>query len=112
MDAMMQNATPEQQQEIMARVEDMHVRDMRDMFNGLTKRCFQLCVSSFRGLELAKDEEQCVTNCVEKYIKSTSRIGTRFAEFQQAQNAAMQQQQQAEQQRAAGFGRAPGGARQ
>ena len=52
------------------------------MYNTLTERCFQTCVSSFRSKSLDKYETTCVENCAERYIKMTQRVGLRFAEDQ------------------------------
>jgi len=41
------------------------------MYNTLTERCFQTCISSFRSKSLDKHETSCVENCAERYIKMT-----------------------------------------
>lgn len=52
-------------------------------YNGLTKRCFNACVSDFTGRTLLGKEENCVKNCVEKYFVANQRISTRFQEQHQ-----------------------------
>jgi len=61
------------------------------MYNRLVERCFKECVTGFRSKTLEKGEAKCVEDCAGKYIKSTQRVGLRFAEHQAMQQATQQQ---------------------
>lgn len=58
------------------------------MYSNLVQRCFNDCVTDFTSKSLASKEEGCVMRCVDKFLKSSERLGERFQE----QNAAMAQQ--------------------
>lgn len=77
-----QNLPPHLQGEFMKSLEQMQIKDSLIMYNTLTERCFQTCISSFRSKSLDKKETSCVENCAERYIKMTQRVGLRFAEDQ------------------------------
>ncbi|CAM9586113.1 unnamed protein product [Chrysoparadoxa australica] len=55
-------------------------------------RCFNQCSRGFKSKHLDDKEGTCVSNCAEKFIKVTQRVGFRFSEHQAA-NAAAQQAQ-------------------
>lgn len=59
----------------------------QQMYSRLVQRCFDDCVNDFTTKSLVAREEGCVMRCVDKYLKSSERLGTRFQE----QNAAMMQ---------------------
>jgi len=90
MDAV-QNLPPYKQQEFMAHLEQMQLKDSLSMYNTLVERCFDSCVHSFRSKTLDKSEITCQEHCAGRYIKMTQRVGLRFAEHQ-----AMQQKKAAE----------------
>lgn len=56
------------------------------MYSKLVQRCFDDCVNDFTTKSLISREEGCVMRCVDKYLKGSERLGSRFQE----QNAAMQ----------------------
>jgi len=58
------------------------------MYSNLVQRCFNDCVSDFTSKSLLGREEGCVMRCVDKFLKSSERLGERFQE----QNAQMAQQ--------------------
>lgn len=89
MDAI-QNLPAHQQKEFIDRLEQMQMKDSLTMYSSLVHRCFNSCVYSFRSKTLDKSEASCVENCASRYVKSTQRVGLRFAEHQ-----AMQQQRAA-----------------
>lgn len=89
MDAI-QSLPPHQQKEFMERLEQMQMKDSLTMYTSLVHRCFNTCVYNFRSKTLDKNEASCVENCASRYVKSTQRVGLRFAEHQ-----AMQQQRAA-----------------
>ena len=81
----MEHASEADRQATMAKLEEMQVKDMLRMFNGLVERCFSECVSSFRSKALTGPEETCVNACAEKYLKHSARVGLRFGEITMAQ---------------------------
>lgn len=56
-------------------------------YSNLVQRCFDDCVNDFTTKTLHNKEEGCVMRCVDKFMKSTERLGQRFQE----QNASMMQ---------------------
>lgn len=58
------------------------------MYSNLVQRCFNDCVNDFTSKSLLGKEESCVMRCVDKFLKSSERLGERFQE----QNAQMAQQ--------------------
>ncbi|KAJ4824741.1 protein transporter tim9 [Turnera subulata] len=73
----------EDKQRMNSMIENLQLRDSLRMYNSLTERCFNDCVESFTRKSLQKQEETCVTRCVEKYMKHSMRVGMRFAELSQ-----------------------------
>ena len=61
--------------------------DRRQTYSTLVQRCFDDCVNDFTTKSLQSREEGCVLRCIDKYMKSTERLGIRFQE----QNAEMMQ---------------------
>lgn len=57
------------------------------LYSNTVQRCFDDCVRDFSTKSLQPREEGCVMRCVDKFMKSQERLGTRFQE----QNAAMAQ---------------------
>lgn len=60
---------------------------LHQMYSNLVQRCFNDCVTDFTTKSLLSKEEGCVMRCVDKFLKSSERLGERFQE----QNAAMAQ---------------------
>lgn len=56
-------------------------------YSNLVQRCFDDCVNDFTTKSLHQREEGCVMRCVDKFMKSSERLGQRFQE----QNAQMMQ---------------------
>lgn len=59
--------------------------ELLQMYSNLVQRCFNDCVNDFTSKSLASREEGCVMRCVDKFLKSSERLGERFQE----QNAQM-----------------------
>jgi len=57
------------------------------MYSNLVQKCFEHCVDDFSSAKVNSREEGCVMRCVDKFLKSSERLGQRFQE----QNAAMAQ---------------------
>lgn len=64
------------------------ITNAAQMYSNLVQRCFNDCVSDFTSKSLLGKEETCVNRCVDKFLKSSQRLGERFQE----QNAQMAQQ--------------------
>jgi len=56
---------------------------MQGMFNRISQKCFDRCVTSLRTSSLEKGEVACINNCSLKYKKGWDRINKRFAEQMQ-----------------------------
>mmetsp|Transcript_24099 Transcript_24099/g.33996 ORF Transcript_24099/g.33996 Transcript_24099/m.33996 type:complete len:135 (-) Transcript_24099:111-515(-) len=76
----MQTASPAEQEELMLAMNEMQVKDTQRMFNGLTERCFEKCVTNFRQRELAPKEKKCVNTCATKFMAAMTRMAMRYAE--------------------------------
>jgi len=50
----------------------------------IAHRCFDDCINDFTSKALSTKEETCVSRCVDKFIKTSDRLGQRFAEQNQA----------------------------
>lgn len=72
--------------EMMRSLETMQMRDSIKMYNNLVEVCFAECIRGFRSKSMDTKEETCVSNCADKYIKLTKRVGHRFAEHQATQS--------------------------
>lgn len=51
------------------------------LYNSLGQRCFSDCVNSFGRKALGKQEEICVRNCVDKFLKLSTITGHKFSDF-------------------------------
>ncbi|CAK4030577.1 Mitochondrial import inner membrane translocase subunit tim9 [Lecanosticta acicola] len=80
--------TQQEQRELQSRVERKQMKDFMNLYSNLVQRCFNDCVNDFTSKSLASKEEGCVMRCVDKFLKSSERLGERFQE----QNALMAQQ--------------------
>lgn len=80
------------------------------MYNNLVENCFDKCVmtdwygvslellilcaanvlQNFNSKQLAEPESKCLTQCAEKFMKLTQRVGFRFSEFQALKEQASQ----------------------
>ncbi|SMQ45821.1 unnamed protein product [Zymoseptoria tritici ST99CH_3D7] len=77
-----------EQRELQSRTERKQMKDFMNMYSNLVQRCFNDCVNDFSSKSLQSKEEGCVMRCVDKFLKSSERLGERFQE----QNAQMAQQ--------------------
>jgi import inner membrane translocase subunit TIM9 len=77
------NRLPEYQKaEFMKHLEEQQVKDSLRMYNNLVESCFDKCVTSFRSKQLEEGEAKCMTQCTEKFLKLTQRVGFRYNEYQ------------------------------
>ncbi|KAI4153877.1 MAG: hypothetical protein LQ340_002042 [Diploschistes diacapsis] len=79
--------TQQEQRELESRMEKKQMREFMNTYSNLVQRCFDDCVNDFTSKTLHQREEGCVMRCVDKWMKSTERLGSRFQE----QNAQMMQ---------------------
>ncbi|VDP13342.1 unnamed protein product [Soboliphyme baturini] len=54
-------------------------------YNRLSQDCFMACVKDFTSKTVSSNEERCALNCLEKFLKMTQRVSTRFQEYQMIQ---------------------------
>lgn len=85
------NKVPEHQKaELFKHLEQKQMADSLKMYNSLVESCFDKCVSTgwgggIRSKNLEDAEEKCVTQCSEKFMKLTQRVGFRFSEYSAGQ---------------------------
>lgn len=63
-------------------------------YNKLSEQCFNDCVFDFTTRNVSSKEDQCASNCFDKFLKMNQRISQRFQEFQMIANEKLQQQPQ------------------
>eukprot|EP00164_Ancoracysta_twista_P007017 GFYU01009883.1.p1 GENE.GFYU01009883.1~~GFYU01009883.1.p1 ORF type:complete len:103 (-),score=42.13 GFYU01009883.1:193-501(-) len=83
-----------QQDRTMRILEEIQMDDMLQLYNTLASKCFTQCANDFRTPNLTGKETKCVDTCVEKFLKHTQRITTKFAEQTFAQQEQFSQAQQ------------------
>ncbi|PUU78498.1 Tim10/DDP family zinc finger protein [Tuber borchii] len=76
--------SPSEQREFQSVLEKRQTRDMMQFYSNLVQRCFDDCINDFTSKALSTKEETCVSRCVDKFIKTSDRLGQRFAEQNQA----------------------------
>ncbi|KAI9823774.1 MAG: protein transporter tim9 [Thelocarpon impressellum] len=84
----MDNLNAAEQRELQNRIEKRQMKEFMGMYGRLVQRCFDDCVDDFTTKSLHAKEEGCVLRCVDKFLKSSERLGMRWQE----QNASMMQQ--------------------
>ncbi|RZF39170.1 hypothetical protein LSTR_LSTR005798 [Laodelphax striatellus] len=67
-------------------------RDFLLSYNKLSEICFADCIWDFTTRNVKNQEDKCVINCAEKYMKMNQRISQRFHEFQMVANENMMAQ--------------------
>ncbi|XP_076442431.1 mitochondrial import inner membrane translocase subunit Tim9-like [Babylonia areolata] len=60
-------------------------------YNRVSEMCFNHCVHDFTTRKVLDAENTCAVTCLEKFLKSVSRISLRFQEIQFPQGANMAQ---------------------
>jgi import inner membrane translocase subunit TIM9 len=85
------NKVPDYQKpELFKHLEEKQMADSLKMYNKLVEDCFDKCVTTgwgggIRSKNLTDAEQTCVTQCSEKFMKLTQRVGFRFAEYSSGQ---------------------------
>mmetsp|Transcript_21935 Transcript_21935/g.19956 ORF Transcript_21935/g.19956 Transcript_21935/m.19956 type:complete len:95 (-) Transcript_21935:57-341(-) len=79
-----------QKAEFLRHLEDQQIKDSLRMYNTLVESCFDKCVhvgwnGSLNSKQLTGTETSCISNCTEKYMKLTQRVGFRLTEYQALQ---------------------------
>ncbi|KAF8914971.1 Tim10/DDP family zinc finger protein [Mucidula mucida] len=62
-------------------IDKKQMQDFLKMYANITEKCFTTCCNDFTSKALSSKEDQCVSNCAEKFLKHSERIGSRFAEL-------------------------------
>ncbi|KAG7529401.1 hypothetical protein FFLO_05673 [Filobasidium floriforme] len=83
----MNNLNPAEAAHMNKIIEKKQMQDFMKLYSGLVERCFNTCITDFTSKALTGRESTCTTNCVDKFMKHSERVGARFAE----QNAAQMQ---------------------
>ena len=84
---------PEHQRaELKRHLEEHQMKDTLRMYNYLVQSCFDKCVNvgwngGFQSKTLDDAENKCISHCAEKLLKTTQRVGFRFAEQTQGGGA-------------------------
>ncbi|KAA8907524.1 Tim10/DDP family zinc finger protein [Sphaerosporella brunnea] len=73
-----------EQREFAAIMERRQMKDFMTMYSNLVQRCFDDCINDFTSKAVSSKEETCVSRCVDKSLKTSERLGQRFAEQNQA----------------------------
>ncbi|CCX33825.1 putative mitochondrial import inner membrane translocase subunit [Pyronema domesticum] len=76
--------SPNEQRDFQNIVERRQMKDFMTMYSNLVQRCFDDCINDFTSKAVSVKEETCVTKCVDKFLKTSERLGQRFAEQNQA----------------------------
>mmetsp|Transcript_7071 Transcript_7071/g.10514 ORF Transcript_7071/g.10514 Transcript_7071/m.10514 type:complete len:99 (-) Transcript_7071:100-396(-) len=81
------NIPEHQKGEFLRHLEDQQMKDSLKMYNHLVESCFEKCVmvnwgGSFNSKQLTEGETKCISQCSEKFMKLTQRVGFRFSEYQ------------------------------
>ncbi|KAH0559596.1 protein transporter tim9 [Trichoglossum hirsutum] len=81
----MDSLNANEQRELQKSMERKQMKEFMNMYSNLVQKCFEDCVNDFTTKSLHSKEEGCVVRCVDKFLKTSERVGQRFAE----QNATM-----------------------
>ncbi len=65
------------------------IRDFFKQYNIVTEQCYMSCIRDFTTRTISDREDKCVGNCLDKYLKMTQRLSTRFQEYQLLQAETM-----------------------
>ncbi|EAU86047.1 chaperone [Coprinopsis cinerea okayama7 len=61
-------------------IEKKQMQDFLKMYSNIVEKCFMTCCNDFTSKALSSKEDQCISNCAEKFLKHSERVGARFAE--------------------------------
>ncbi|KAK9896180.1 hypothetical protein P389DRAFT_144596, partial [Cystobasidium minutum MCA 4210] len=57
------------------------MKDFMTLYSGLVERCFMDCANDFTTAKLKSGEESCVNHCADKFLALSTRVGSRFSEY-------------------------------
>uniref|UniRef100_A0AC35UFF9 Zf-Tim10_DDP domain-containing protein n=1 Tax=Rhabditophanes sp. KR3021 TaxID=114890 RepID=A0AC35UFF9_9BILA len=57
-------------------------KDFLIQYNSVSEACFSHCVTDLTSRDVTSKEDKCAQNCLQKFLKMTQRLSTRFAEHQ------------------------------
>ncbi len=72
------------------------VEAVTDMFQRMSKTCFEKCLGKHKDSQLNVGEQSCVDRCVVKYIETQTTVGLKLREGMEAQAQMMMAQQQSQ----------------
>mmetsp|Transcript_19930 Transcript_19930/g.45979 ORF Transcript_19930/g.45979 Transcript_19930/m.45979 type:complete len:96 (+) Transcript_19930:63-350(+) len=67
---------------VLAQLNELQMNEFMTTYNNMVERCFNECVTNFRSKALETGEEQCIKNCVQKFMNFQQRVTIRFQEKQ------------------------------
>jgi hypothetical protein len=70
------------------------VEAVTDMFQRMSKTCFEKCLGKHKDNQLNVGEQSCIDRCVVKYIETQTTVGLKLREGMEAQAQMMMAQQQ------------------
>uniref|UniRef100_A0A915Q773 Aminotransferase class I/classII domain-containing protein n=1 Tax=Setaria digitata TaxID=48799 RepID=A0A915Q773_9BILA len=65
-------------------------KDFLTQYNAVAEQCFISCITDFTTRTVNNAEDQCCSNCLDKFLKMTQRMSLRFQEHQLIQNEAQE----------------------
>uniref|UniRef100_A0A0N4ZQS8 Mitochondrial import inner membrane translocase subunit n=1 Tax=Parastrongyloides trichosuri TaxID=131310 RepID=A0A0N4ZQS8_PARTI len=57
-------------------------KDFLMQYNMVSENCFSHCVTDLTSRDVSDKEDSCSKNCLDKFLRMTQRLSTRFAEHQ------------------------------
>uniref|UniRef100_A0A0K0E0F9 Mitochondrial import inner membrane translocase subunit n=1 Tax=Strongyloides stercoralis TaxID=6248 RepID=A0A0K0E0F9_STRER len=57
-------------------------KDFLMQYNMVSENCFSHCINDLTTRDVSEKEDKCSKNCLDKFLRMTQRLSTRFAEHQ------------------------------
>lgn len=64
---------------------ESNLRQFKDfllLYNSISEKCFNLCITNFHKREINLDETECVDTCIRKQVSVNHKIMSAYAEIQ------------------------------